>query len=122
MPRVVHFEIAADEPQRAISFYEKVFGWRIEKWEGPTEYWLVMTGPECEPGIDGGLAGRTESGSSTENTIGVDFVDDYVAEIKANGGKIVRPKAAVPGVGWLAYCEDTEGNRFGLMQNDPEAR
>ena len=60
MSRVVHFEIPADDPERAINFYEKVFGWRFEKWEGPIEYWLVKTGPEDQPGIDGGLTRRED--------------------------------------------------------------
>lgn len=121
MPRVIHFEIAADDPLRAKAFYEQVFGWKIDKWEGPMDYWLITTGPSGEPGIDGGLGKRSEPGSGTENTIGVDSVDEYLAKIVAHGGKVIRPKAAVPGIGWLAYCEDSEGNRFGLMQNDPTA-
>jgi predicted enzyme related to lactoylglutathione lyase len=121
MPRVIHFEIPADDPERAVQFYREVFGWTIDKWDGPSEYWLVGTGPESEPGIDGGLARRTEPGAGTENTIGVDSIDVYLQKITQNGGKILRPKAAVAGVGWLAYCEDTEGNRFGLMQDDPNA-
>jgi predicted enzyme related to lactoylglutathione lyase len=122
MPRVIHFEIPTDDPQRAIAFYEKAFGWKIVKWEGPMEYWLVMTGPEGEPGIDGGLSRRDQPGDTTQNTIGVESVDAAVAAIVANGGKVIHPKAAVPGVGWLAYCADTEGNQFGVMQNDPGAR
>lgn len=121
MPRVVHFELPADDPQRAIDFYSKVFGWKIEKWEGPTDYWLITTGPEGEPGIDGGLAKRSDPSIGVENTVDVESVDEAIELIEANGGKVIRPKGAVPGVGWLAYCEDTEGNLFGLMQNDPEA-
>ncbi len=121
MPRVIHFEIAADDPERAVGFYTKVFGWKIEKWDGPSEYWLVTTGPENEPGIDGGLGRRSEPGAGTENTVGVDSVDAAVEKVVAHGGKVIRPKAAVPGVGWLAYCQDTEGNRFGLMQDDSSA-
>lgn len=122
MPRVVHFEIPADDPERAIAFYQSVFGWTIEKWEGPIEYWLVMTGPEEEPGIDGGLARKDDLLAGTVNTIDVASVDESVAKIEAHGGKVLRPKMAVPGVGWMAYCEDTEGNSFGLMQSDPEAK
>jgi predicted enzyme related to lactoylglutathione lyase len=122
MPRVIHFEIPADEPQRAISFYESVFGWRFERWEGPMEYWLVMTGPQEEPGIDGGLAPRQGSRSGFENTIGVESMDEYLAKIEAQGGKVLRPKTAIPGVGWVAYCQDTEGNTFGLMEDDPAAQ
>jgi predicted enzyme related to lactoylglutathione lyase len=54
MPRVVHFEIAANDPDKAAAFYQEVFGWKITKWEGPQEYWLVETGEEGEPGINGG--------------------------------------------------------------------
>lgn len=122
MPRVIHFEMVADNPERAAKFYTDTFGWKVEKWEGPMEYWLISTGPEEEPGIDGGMARRSEEASGTENTIGVDSVDEAVAKVEANGGQIIRPKSAVPGVGWLAYCEDTEGNRFGLMQDDPQAQ
>ena len=121
MPRVVHFDIAADDPERAVAFYETVFGWEITKWDGPMEYWLITTGPEDEPGIDGGLAKRIDPSTGTENTIDVDSVDDYVTKIEASGGKILRPKSAVPGVGWLAYCQDTEGNTFGIMQSDTAA-
>ena len=122
MPRVIHFDLEADDPERAITFYERAFGWRFEKWHGPMEYWLVMTGPEDEQGIDGGLARRTDPPSGTVNTIGVPSVDEAVAQVEANGGKVIRPKSAVPGVGWLAYCQDTEGNGFGLMEDDPEAK
>jgi predicted enzyme related to lactoylglutathione lyase len=121
MSRVVHFELPADDPERAIAIYENVFCWKFEKWEGPMEYWLVTTGPEDEPGIDGGLSRRTEPGIGTENTIDVDSVDEAVTKIEANGGKVIRPKQAIPGVGWVAYCQDTEGTTFGLMQEDPSA-
>lgn len=119
--RVVHFELPADDPDRAIEFYSKVFGWSFDKWEGPMEYWLITTGPEGEPGIDGGLARREDPATRTENTVDVESIDEAIAKVEANGGNVIRPKGAVPGVGWLAYCEDTEGNRFGLMQSDPEA-
>ena len=122
MARIIHFEIPADDPQRAIDFYSEVFGWKIEKWEGPMDYWLVTTGPEGTPGIDGAIAKRAEDGDGVENTVGVESVDEAIRKVEAGGGKILRGKQAVPGVGWLAYCEDTEGNRFGMMENDPEAR
>ncbi len=44
MPRVVHFEIYADQPERAIKFYQDVFGWNFQKWNGPYDYRLVTTG------------------------------------------------------------------------------
>ena len=122
MPRVVHFEVDAKKPERAIRFYEEVFGWKIEKWKGPIDYWLIMTGKEKEPGIDGGLSIRTEAKPSTVNTIDVASVDKYLKKIVDNGGKIVRPKMAVPGVGWMAYFKDPEGNTWGIMKSDQSAR
>ena len=126
MPRVVHFEILATDPERAVQFYKDVFGWEISKWEGPEDYWLVTTGPEGEMGINGGIMRRTqevdgESPTAYVCTVGVESVDEYVVKVEANGGSVVVPKMAVPGVGWLAYCRDTEGNQFGMMQPDESA-
>lgn len=123
VPRVVHFEISAEKPEKAVNFYEKVFGWKIVKWEGPMEYWLITTGKKDESGIDGGLGKRTETEScAVVNTIDVPAIDEFIKKIEKNGGKITSPKHAVPGVGWLAYFKDTEGNMFGIMQDDPNAR
>jgi len=121
MSRVVHFELAADDPERAVSFYSNVFGWKVDKWDGPEDYWLATTGDKSEPGIDGAIMRRSEHMPPVVNTIGVSSVDDTVAKITANGGQVVAPKMAIPGVGYLAYCVDTEGNTFGIMQSDPSA-
>jgi predicted enzyme related to lactoylglutathione lyase len=122
MPRPVHFEIPADNPQRTIDFYTKVFGWKFSKWDGPMDYWIITTGQAPEPGIDGGLMPRRDPNQPCVNTIGVTNLDQSVASVLANGGEIALPKMAVPGVGWLAYCKDTEGHIFGMMQNDPNAK
>jgi uncharacterized protein len=122
MPRVVHFEITADDPERAIAFYKDVFGWEIHKWDGPMDYWMVQTGPTEQPGINGGVVRRMGPGTMHINTVDVPSVDEYTAKIEANGGTIVLPKMAVPGVGWLAYAKDTEGSIFGIMQPDPSAK
>lgn len=122
MPRVVHFEIDAKKPDRAIKFYEKVFSWKIKKWEGPVEYYLITTGKESEPGIDGGLSRRTEPEPSTVNTIDVPSVDEFIKKVEASGGTIIRPKMAIPGVGYMAYFKDPEGNIFGMMENDESAK
>lgn len=121
MARVTHFEINADEPERAVSFYQDVFGWEIQKWEGPVDYWLITTGREDEPGIDGALMKRTDPTAATWNTVEVDSVDDHVSKVEASGGSVVVPKMAIPGVGYQAYCRDTEGNVFGIHQSDPAA-
>ena len=122
MGRVVHFEIPADNPERAVKFYTRVFDWKIERWQGPVEYWMVMTGPTDQPGIDGGLMRRHPPFNGTVNTVDVASLNESMKKVVANGGKVIRPKTAVPGVGWMTYCVDTEGNFFGMMQADTSAK
>ena len=122
MPRPVHFEIPSDNPQRAIEFYSTVFGWKFTKWAGPMDYWLITTGTAPEPGIDGGLMQRRDPNQPCVNTITVANLDDSVAAVLANGGAIALSKMPVPGVGWLAYCKDTDGHIFGMMQPDTSAK
>ena len=121
MPRVIHFEINADNPERAVKFYSKVFGWKIEKWPGGPDYWLAGTGAEGEPGINGAILPRTGK-LTTVNTISVASVDEAVKDIERAGGKMLQPKMPIPGIGYFAYCQDTEGNVFGVMQSDPSAK
>ena len=75
MPRPVHFEIPADNPERAIEFYSSIFGWKFNKWAGPMEYWLITTGEPAEPGINGGLMRRRDPNQPCVNTITVASVD-----------------------------------------------
>ena len=127
MPRVVHFEIHASDPERAIGFYEKAFGWTFQGWEGPMPYWLIITGPDDQKGINGGLVPRRgeldgQAVIAYVCTIDVASVDDSIATVASNGGTVVLPKMTVPGVGWLVYCKDTEGNIFGMLQADTNAK
>ena len=122
MARLVHFEMNVKDVQKTITFYEDVFGWRFQKWDGPMDYWLIMTGDEEEPGIDGGLGYEEEGFPKVVNTIDVGDIDEIIKKIESKGGAIVRPKHAVPGVGWLAYFKDSEGVMSGIMQNDPNAK
>jgi predicted enzyme related to lactoylglutathione lyase len=121
MPRPIHFDMTAEEPERAVRFYGDVFGWQFHKWDGPMDYWLITTGKD-DPGIDGGLAKRNEGQNGVMNTIGVPSVDEYLERITSAGGQVIMPKDAIPGVGWFAACADPDGNQFGIMQDDPEAK
>lgn len=128
MGRVVHFEIQASEPERLIPFYEKLFGWQFCKWGGPMPYWLIKTGEPGSPGIDGGLLPRqgpvpveAASVNCYVCTVEVANLDHSLASLPS-GGVTCVPKMAIPGVGWLAYAKDPDGNIFGLMQNDPAAK
>jgi predicted enzyme related to lactoylglutathione lyase len=120
VPRVIHFEIPADDTGRAVKFYQKVFGWEINKW-GQMDYWLAKTGPDSEPGINGAIMTR-ETQKTTVNTISVSSVDEFAKKVAEAGGKVIAPKTAIPEVGYFAYCVDTEGNVFGIMQEDSKAR
>lgn len=128
MARVGHFEIHTDDPQRAINFYQSVFAWQFTKWDGPQEYWLIKTGEADSPGIDGGLLKRMgppptdgQAVNAYVCTIVSTALDEELSKALASGGSIAVPKMAIPGVGWLAYIKDTEGNIFGIMQDDPSA-
>lgn len=130
--RPVHFEIQAEDPERAKKFYEDVFGWDIKKWEGgQMEYWMVMTAPRdsTEQGINGGLLRRPAKTPSPEQGANAYvitmLVDDYDAsekKILAAGGKVALPKMALMGMAWQGYYLDTEGNTFGIHQPDPNAK
>jgi hypothetical protein len=124
MNRVVHFEINAEDVERASKFYRAVFGWKIQPW-GPPEYGYmhVETGDDSEPGIDGGIwkgVGTKPPPGSKLNafncSIEVANIDETLQKIKKSGGVIIKEKAQIQGVGWLAMCIDTEGNTFGVMQ------
>ena len=126
MPRVVHFEIHAGDCERAAKFYKTVFGWEFQKWEGPTEYWMVITGSDDQPGINGGLMPRRgeidgQAVIAYVCTADVSSVDNSAETVQSNGGQVVVPKMPIPGIGWLVYCKDTEGNIFGIMQSDANA-
>jgi predicted enzyme related to lactoylglutathione lyase len=130
---VVHFEIQADDIERATKFYETVFDWKIERY-GEMEYWGIYTGRSTgsdggQVGINGGLLKRNaplpEQGKSPNAfvcTMEVDDIDAMITKITAAGGTEQMPKTAVAGMMWTAYYKDTEGNIFGIMQDDPNAK
>ena len=121
MPRPVHFQLPAKDPERAGKFYSEVFGWKVGKWEeGDMPYWLVKTGEAPEMGIDGGIWEQCdEMPMPAHNVIAVDDLDAFVAKVEAAGGKITMPRMPIPKIGDIAYCEDTEGNVFAILQPDP---
>lgn len=122
MMPVVHFEIHARKPDEAAKFYSGVFGWSIKKWEGPIDYWLATTKTD-NMGIDGAIMLR-EGAAPVDGapvnayvcTVSVDSLDGRIKKVTDNGGKIVVEKREIPGIGWLAYAKDPEGNIFGMLQ------
>ena len=129
MPRPIHFEIQCEDCERAIQFYTALFDWKFNQW-GTEKYWLITTGEKSQPGIDGGLMPRPAPGAPANMapvncyvcTMDVPDIDAYVDKAVKNGATVALPKMAVPTVGWLSYCKDTEGNIFGMIQMDPDAK
>lgn len=122
MPRIVHFDIPADDPMRAQKFYEETFGWKFDKWDGPMEYWMVKTGDDASPGINGGLAKRNAGQNGMTNTVDVPSIEEYSNKIQSKGGQVIAPKMPIPGVGYFAMCKDTEGNIFGIIEMNQNAK
>ena len=126
---IVHFEIPADNPERATKFYGELFGWQIQKWssDGGPEYWMISTvpadgkGQATRPGVNGGLMRRQHAGHLPVNYIGVESVDEYAKKAKRLGAEEVMPKTPVTGMGWFVWLKDTEGNVFAIWQTDEKA-
>jgi uncharacterized protein len=128
MARVVHFEIQASQPQALVDFYSELLGWRFTKWE-MAEYWLIETGPDDQPGINGGLLprpseapGETQAVNAFVCTAQVESLEATLARGAELGASVALPTMPVPGVGWLAYIKDPDGNVLGLLQPDEEAK
>lgn len=127
MPTIVHFEIPADDIERSKKFYSDLFGWKIERWPGPVsrdmEYWMVTTTDEKgNKALGGGMMKRQMSQHQNTNFIDVESVDEYSSKVQQLGGKVVVPKMSVPGMGYLAYCLDTENNSFGIWETNESAK
>jgi uncharacterized protein len=124
MGRVIHFEIHAEDPDRAERFYTSVFGWAVERFGGPVDYRLLTTGAGDQRGIDGAILQRQGAGGPADGqavnafvcTIGVDSLEETERAVPAAGGRQVLERMEVPGVGHLAYFQDTEGNIFGALE------
>ncbi len=114
-----HFEIPADDVKRAKKFYSELFGWQISAAEGFEDYWFIQTGDEGD--LAGGLMSRQAPGQGPVYYVQVESVADYAAKVEALGGKVIVPKSPVPGMGWFAHFQDTEGNVFALWEGDESA-
>ena len=139
MPTIVHFEIPADDVDRAKKFYSELFGWKMEKWPGTDskdisssssnmEYWIISTTDSKgnKASIGGGMMKRQEQQQHHHehitNFIDVNSVDEYSSKIQKLGGKVVVSKMAVPGMGYFAVCHDTENNSFGIWESNDSAK
>ena len=128
MAGVVHFEIPADDKERANGFYQSAFGWNLSPMQG-MDYTIAITTPSDQqtgmpsaPGaINGALFPRTDNLRTPIITIDVEDMDAALAQVESAGGSVAQAKDAVPGMGYFAYFKDTEGNIMGLWQTDSSA-
>jgi predicted enzyme related to lactoylglutathione lyase len=117
--QIVHFEIPADNVGRAQKFYGKLFGWQFSNPPGFGDYWSVDLGEDASHGI--GMMARQNPDHLPTGYYGVESVADSLAQVEQLGGKVLVPRSPVPGMGWFANCQDTEGNVFGLWETDTSA-
>lgn len=131
MSKVIHFEVHADDVERAKNFYANVFGWQYQDWSDYTgaPYFGVVAGEESEPGANGAImlrnSARPALGQGLNSfccTMGVEDYDKTHELIIKNGGQVALPKTALPGMAWQGYYIDTEGNIFGIHQPDENAK
>ena len=137
MSTIVHFEIPADDVERAKKFYSNLFGWNIEKLHNstdhseltsvatglPIEYWrITTTNDKGDKGVGGGIMKRQMPEHHITNYIGVDSVDEYSSKVEKLGGRLFAAKHAVPGMGYFALCSDTENNVFAIWESDENAK
>jgi predicted enzyme related to lactoylglutathione lyase len=116
--QIVHFEIPADDTAKGREFWGSLFGWDFKEAPGASEYHMT----EITPGKVGGAITNMEPGKrGTRAYFDVDDINDGAARVKELGGEADEPQP-VPGMGWFATCRDTQGNEFGLWQNDPSAQ
>jgi predicted enzyme related to lactoylglutathione lyase len=116
MNRPTYFEILGEDPRKLSEFYKAVFSWEVQTWGGEEQaYFMVTTGPEGTPGINGGLMGRHFK-QNVINTHNVEKLETALERIKAAGGKLVNGPNEVTGVGMHCYCEDPQGNLFGILE------
>jgi uncharacterized protein len=126
MDKVVHFEIPADDIERAQKFYKELFGWNIQK-AGDMPYWITHTVevdennmPKESGCINGGMLMRNEAedpgSSNSVIVIDVSNTEEYCKKVEEAGGHVILTPRNVGDMGIYARIKDTEGNIVGLWQ------
>lgn len=113
---LVHFEIPAKDPEKVAKFYTQLFGWKFQKWQAPTDYWLISLKDAKENDTIGGLYPRENPKEQYRNYFMVRSVDETLKNATSLGAKVVSGKQEIPNVGIMAILEDPDGNVFALFQ------
>ena len=116
--QITHIEFPADDTDRAQAFYKGLFGWDFEGYEAVPGYFLFNTGSIDSAGGAVGQRG-TATGEKLRIYVTVDSIDAALAKVPGLGGKVTMPKTEIPGQGWYAVVDDSEGSEVGLYENLP---
>ena len=116
MSKIVHFEVPAKDTGRATQFWGSLFDVQFQTFEEPTEYHMFQNDDQT----GGGIYPQQQGETGLITYFNVDDIDSARQKVRELGGK-VEEKEAVPGMGWYARAEDTEGNSFSLWQSDENA-
>jgi predicted enzyme related to lactoylglutathione lyase len=110
---IVHIEFSADDREAAAQFYHDVFSWEIQHMP-EMNYSTFMSNEK----LGGGFNPVTEEypAGTVIVYIQVDDFETTLADIEAKGGKTIRPKTEIPGVGWFAFFADPTGNLVALYK------
>jgi len=112
--KIIHIEIPTDNAEASQKFYGEVFGWQFQH-DPRFDYTMFESG-----NINGGLTkvGDFEGFQIKPNDILMYFdsedIDADLKQIEAAGGKVLRPRTEIPGIGWFAIFSDPTGNVLAL--------
>jgi uncharacterized protein len=126
MDPIIHFEMPAEDGERARKFYESAFGWQTTPL-GPEagDFILAFTietdektrMPKKRGAINGGFYKKTNPNDPVRLTILVDDIWEAMKKVEGAGGKVLGEPFELPGVGLFASFIDTEGNLATLNQD-----
>ena len=122
MSAIVHFDVPAEDVERAKKFYSALFDWKYQSFPEMQYNLITTTNLDGTPGVGGGLGKRMDPSQRMTNYFGVPSIDTAMKQVSELGGKLISGKMAVPGMGFLANCMDTEGNAFGLWEENAQAK
>ncbi|MDD1718441.1 MAG: VOC family protein [Methanoregulaceae archaeon] len=122
MSAIVHFDVAVEDIERAKKFYSSLFAWKFESYPEMQYNLITTTNLDGTPGVGGGMGKRMDPSQRITNYFGVSSIDKAMKMVKDLGGSLITQKMAVPGMGYLCNCLDTEGNPFGLWEQDEKAK
>ena len=117
--QITHIEFPADDTDRARRFYSELFGWEFRSMEGYAGYFLFNTGPAEAVGGAIGERGRS-TGERTRLYIETDSIEAVLARVPELGDRVVTGKTDIPGQGWFAVINDSEGSELGLFEGLPQ--